>query len=259
MNDIKLIHGDCIEEIRKMPDKSIDLTLTSPPYDNLRDYKGYSFNFECIAKELFRVSKQGGVCVWVVGDATISGSETGTSFKQALYFKSVGFNLHDTMIYKKVNPIPLTHNRYEQYFEYMFVFSKGRPKTFNPLLEKCITSGSYTHRRNTGRVVEAATRNRDEITETKPTKQRSNVWEYVIGSRRGETGNHPAPYPEQLASDHIASWTNEGDTVLDPFMGSGTTIKMAKILKRNAIGIEIAPEYYELSKKRISNTQGSML
>ena len=162
------------------------------------------------------------------------------------------------MIYKKVNPIPLTHNRYEQYFEYMFVFSRGKPKTFNPLLEKCLTSGTYTHRRNTGRVKEAATRNRDEITETKTTKYRSNIWEYVCGSKRGETGNHPAPFPNQLASEHILSWSNRGDLVLDPFCGSGTTGVAAKELGRNFIGIEIAPEYIKISKQRLFNTQESL-
>ncbi len=257
MIDLRL--GDCLEIMKTIPDKSVDLAITSPPYDKLRDYKGYIFNFEGIARELFRIIKQGGVVVWVVGDQTINGSESGTSFKQALYFKEIGFNLHDTMIYKKVNPIPLTHNRYEQYFEYMFVFSRGKPKTFNPLLEKCLTSGIYTNRRNTGRVNEAATRNRDEITETKTTKYRSNIWEYVCGSKKGEKGNHPAPFPNQLANEHILSWSNEGDTVLDPMMGSGTVGKMAKLNKRNFIGIEISPEYFKIAERRINQTMENLL
>ena len=102
MVDIKFIHGDCLEIMPTLADKSVDLTVTSPPYDNLRTYNGNSqFDFEGIAKELFRVTKDGGVVVWVVGDANINGSETGTSFRQALYFKEIGFNLHDTMIYQK--------------------------------------------------------------------------------------------------------------------------------------------------------------
>ena len=129
----KIYCGDCLQVMQDIPDKSIDMVLTSPPYDNLRDYKGYTFDFAGIAKELYRVVKDGGVVVWVVGDATIKGSETGTSFKQALYFKEIGFNLHDTMIYQKQFYVPLTHNRYEQCFEYMFIFSKGKPKTFNPI------------------------------------------------------------------------------------------------------------------------------
>ena len=247
----KIFNEDCLETMKRMPDNFIDLTVTSPPYDNLREYNGYSFDFESVARELFRVTKVGGVVVWVVGDATINGSETGTSFRQALFFKEIGFNLHDTMIYRKKNPIPLTHNRYEQEFEYTFVFSKGKPKTFNPLLEKCVTNGSYTHLRKTGRVKEAATRNRDEITITKQTKQRGNIWEYVVGSVKGETGTHPAPFPEKLARDHIYSWSNEGDLVYDPFMGSGTTAKMAHLLKRNWIGSEISKEYVEIANKRL--------
>lgn len=235
----------------KLGKETVDLTVTSPPYDDLRNYKGYSFDFERTARGLYYVTKPGGVVVWVVGDATKNGSETGTSFKQALYFKEIGFNLHDTMIYEKINPIPLTHNRYEQYFEYMFVFSKGKPKIFNPLLEQCKTSGSYTHRRNTGRVKESATRNRDEITLTKETKYKGNIWQYVIGSKKGETGNHPAPFPEQLAEDHILSWSNEGDIIFDPFMGSGTTAKMAKLNNRNFIGFEISQEYCDIANKRL--------
>jgi len=248
-----LILGDCLEKLKELEDSCIDLTVTSPPYDNLRDYNGYTFDFKGIAKELYRVTKEGGVVVWVVGDATIKGSETGTSFKQALYFKEIGFNLHDTMIYQKVNPIPLTHNRYEQYFEYMFVFSKEKPKTFNPLLEQCKTTGAYTHRRNTGRVKEAATRNRDEITITKKTKYKSNVWEYVIGSRKGETGNHPATYPEQLAEDHILSWSNPNDVVMDCLAGSGTTGIMAHKNGRKFILIETSETYCDIIKERFKS------
>lgn len=250
----KVICGDCLEVMKDIPDKSIDMVLTSPPYDNLRDYKGYTFNFEGIAKEIYRVLKDGGVCVWVVNDSTVNGSESLTSFKQALFFKEIGFNVHDTMIYRKTNPIPLTHNRYEQHFEYMFVFSKGKPKTFNPILEQCKTSGAYTHRRNTGRAVESSTRNRDEVTITKSTKYKGNIFEYVIGSKKGETGNHTAPFPEKLAEDHILSWSNEGDIILDPMAGSGTTLKMAKKNNRNYIGIEISPEYIDIINKRLEST-----
>ena len=248
---IELIHGDCLIEMRKIPDNSIDLVVTSPPYDNLREYGGYVFDFDNIAKELFRIIKQGGVVVWVVGDATIGGSETGTSFKQALYFKELGFNLHDTMIFEKENPIPLTHNRYEQYFEYMFIFSKDSPKTFNPFTEMCQTIGSYTHRRNTGRVKEAATINRDETTITKQNKYRGNIWRYTLGSKKGENGNHPAPFPIKLAKEHTLSWSNNNDLVLDPFMGSGTTGVAAKELGRSFIGIEIDENYFKIAEKRI--------
>ena len=247
----KIYNENCLDTMSKMPDGFIDLTVTSPPYDNLRDYKGYSFPFEDIAKELFRVTKEGGAVVWVVGDATINGSESGTSFRQALYFMDCGFRLHDTMVYAKENPIPLTHNRYEQSFEYMFVFSKGKPKSFNPLKEKCVTSGSYNHRRNTGRVAEAATRNRDEKTFVKEDKQRINIWYYQVGQNK-DSVDHPAPFPEKLVADHIFSWSKEGDLIYDCFSGSGTTAKMAHLQKRKWIGSEISKEYCELSEKRIA-------
>ena len=245
------IHNeDCLKTMRRMPDNFIDLTVTSPPYDNLRDYKGYSFDFESIAKELFRVTKVGGVVVWVVGDATVNGSETGTSFKQALYFKEIGFNLHDTMIYLKQNPIPLTHNRYEQCFEYMFIFSKSKLKTFNPITEKTISTGKMVDRFNTAKVSESATRNREQKTKIKESKFLNNAWEFIVGGSK-ETGIHPASFPEKLCSDHIRSWSNGNDIIYDPFMGSGTTAKMAHLLKRNWIGSEISKEYTELANKRI--------
>jgi len=253
----KIHNADCLEFMKQLPDNSIDLVLTSPPYDNLRTYNDtlvWNENiWKNIIKQLFRIIKVGGVCVWIVGDATINGSETGTSFKQALFFKEIGFNLHDTMIYSKTNPIPLTHNRYEQAFEYMFVFSKGRPKTFNPLLEQCKTFGNYTHRRNTGRVKESATRNRDEITKVKDTKYKCNIFSYKVGNEKGETGTHPAPFPKELAIDNIVSWSNENDLILDCFSGSGTTAIACSELKRNFICIEKDKQYYEASCQRLEN------
>ena len=135
----KIYNENCLDTMTKMPDNFVDLTVTSPPYDSLRVYNGYSFDFEAVAKELFRVTKQGGIVVWVVADATTKGSETGTSFRHALFFKEIGFNLHDTMIYAKNSYMPLTHNRYEQAWEYMFVLSKGRPSTFRPIMVACIS------------------------------------------------------------------------------------------------------------------------
>ena len=247
----KVYNLNCLDGMKLLDDEIIDLTVTSPPYDNLRTYNGYSWDFENTAKELFRITKKGGVVVWVVGDQTIKGSETGTSFRQALYFKEIGFNLHDTMIYAKNNPIPLTHNRYEQQFEYMFIFSKGKPKTFNPIMIKCKTSGAYTNRRKTGRVKEAAARNRDEITITKSEKQKGNIWSYITGSKKGETGNHPAPFPEALVKDHITSWSKKGDIVLDPFAGSGTTAKMSLLMDRNFVCFEKEKEYCDIITKRL--------
>ena len=239
----QIIQGDCLEVMKDIPDKSVDMVLTSPPYDNLRDYKGYSFNFEGIAKELYRIIKDGGVVVWVVGDATIKGSETGTSFRQALYFKEIGFNLHDTMIYAKQNPVPYHHNRYNPQFEFMFVFSKGKPKIFNPIQEntKGFKTGKYRYPDGSLKIANTPI--------IKETKMLNNIWYYVVG---GKGNNHPASFPEKLAEDHILSWSNEGDIILDPMAGSGTTLKMAKKNNRNYIGIEIAPEYIEIIKNRLT-------
>ena len=238
-----------LDTMAKMPDCFVDLTVTSPPYDNLRTYNGYSFDFEAVAKELYRVTKQGGVVVWVVGDATIKGSETGTSFRQALYFKEIGFNLHDTMIYAKNNYIPLTHNRYEQQFEYMFVLSKGKPKTFNPIKIKCESAGQKRNRTKSNKENGSSVRNRNEVTETKQFKHKPNIWFLNVSNTKL---NHPAIFPEALAQDHIISWSNECDLVYDPFMGSGTTAKMAILNKRNWIGSEISEEYCKIIERRIT-------
>ena len=249
---MKLIQGDCLEKMKDIPDVSIDLTVTSPPYDNLRKYNGYVFDFEGIAKELYRVTKTGGVVVWVVGDATIRGSETGTSFRQALYFKDVcGFNLHDTMIYQKSQACFGSNNCYLQSFEYMFIFSKGKPSSLNLIRDrKNVRSGSESmSKQGLSANGIKSKRIKREMNEY---GKRKNIWEYGVGG--GDTG-HPAPFPENLARDHIISWSNEGDTVLDPMMGSGTTGKMAKILKRNFIGIEKIPKYFGISTERIQNTK----
>ncbi len=249
---------DCFDTFKRIDDKSIDMVLTSPPYDNLRTYNGFSFDFENTAKELFRVLKDGGVAVWVVGDATINGSETGTSFKQALYFKETGFNLHDTMIYHR-NSMPLTHKRYEQWFEYMFVFSKGKPKTFNPIMVD--TSDDYKKRRKTKHISQRHRNKTGEIDGYKempnyPTRIKENVWRIKNGNQSAKSKiayQHPAIFPEQLAIDHIKSWSNEGDTVLDCFMGSGTTAIACINTKRNYIGCELDKGYYNIIVKRIEN------
>ncbi len=233
--------------MKELEDNTIDLTVTSPPYDNLRDYNGFKFDFEGIAKELFRITREGGVVVWVVGDATIKGSETGTSFKQALYFKEIGFRLHDTMIYAKQNPVPYYHNRYNPQFEYMFIFSKGKPKTFNALREPKKTKGKCGNfRYPDGTLKSANTLNKDD------TKLRNNIWFYIVGTASGNKEfKHPATFPEKLAEDHILSWSNEGDIVLDPMCGSGTTCKMAKLNNRNYIGIDCSEEYCSIARERL--------
>jgi DNA modification methylase len=245
--------GDSSEILKQLNDEVVDLTVTSPPYDDLRIYDGYVFDFEKIANELFRITKNGGVVVWIVADATVNGSETGTSFEQALYFKKIGFNIHDTMIWNKggFSAIGSLKVRYAPVFEYMFVFSKGTPKTFNPIKDKPnIHSGktiSGTKRQADGSfkpIVGSGIKKCSEF------GQRYNVWEVPPQRQKGDN-KHPAPFPESIASDHIISWSNENDVVLDPFLGSGTTGACAITLKRNFIGCEISPKYFEMAKQRI--------
>tara|TARA_R110000796_G_C14421914_1_gene420036 strand:- start:42 stop:782 length:741 start_codon:yes stop_codon:yes gene_type:complete len=242
----EIYNENCLDTMARMEDNFIDLTITSPPYDNLRTYNGYSFDFENIAKELFRVTKEGGVVVWVVGDATTKGSETGTSFRQALYFMECGFNLHDTMIWEKSSFIPLTHNRYEQCFEYMFIFSKGKPDKFNPIKEICKfggkkSTGSFRHDLNN-----LTERNGNVVNKYKIHKN------IVIFPVTKKAKGHPAAFPEELSEWHIKSWSNEENLVYDCFMGSGTTAKMSILNNRNYIGSEISEEYCNISNERLT-------
>lgn len=239
----RIINADCLGVMKGIPDKAVDLVLTSPPYDGLRDYNGFVFDFENIANELMRIVKIGGIIVWVVGDQTINGSESGTSFKQALYFNSIGFKIHDTMIYAKQNPVPYHHNRYNPSFEFMFVLSKGKPKTFNPIQEntKGYKTGEY-------RYIDGSLKKANTPIINK-TKMLNNIWHYVVG---GKGFNHPASFPYKLATDHIISWTKEGDVVLDPMVGSGTTAIASLKNKRNFIGIEISQEYCEIAQRRLA-------
>lgn len=250
----QIFEGNCIEIMRNFDENVIDLTVTSPPYDNLRNYKGYEFPFENIAQELYRVTKQGGILIWVVNDATIEGSETGTSFSQALYFKEIGFNLHDTMIFRKTNPIPqIYRKRYNNEFEFMFVFSKGIVKTHRPLMVDCMHAGLELN----GTTYKNFSKN-EQIREklanpVKDKKIKGNIWEYVVGKKLEdqEAKGHPAPFPCQLVRDHIKSWTNIGDIVFDPMCGSGTTPRVACELGRQYIGIDISQEYCNIAKQRI--------
>jgi len=245
-----IYNENCLDTMKRMNDNFIDLTVTSPPYDNLRDYNGYSFDFENIAKELYRVTKKGGVIVWIVADATIKGSETGTSFKQALFFKECGFNLHDTMIWNKgkFSAVGSLKTRYAPVFEYMFVFVKGNIKTFNPIKDRL--------NKTVGQKISGNIRQKDGSMKPKSTigkitskfGQRFNIWN---NSPKQGINKHPAPFPEQLAKDHIISWSNENDLVYDCFMGSGTTAKMCVLNNRKYIGSEISKEYVDLSNKRL--------
>ena len=252
---ITLYNADCLPAMKEMPDNSVDLTVTSPPYDNLRTYNGYVFDFEGIAKQLYRVTKDGGVVVWVVGDATIKGSETGTSFRQALYFKEIGFNLHDTMIWNKGMFTSPQTVRYPNTFEYMFILSRNKPichQIKDRKNKKAGTSSTHTIRKRDGVTQNMYADNRK--TKIFDVGVRFNVWN-VSPEQSSLNRLHPAPFSEQLAHDHIVSWSSEGDTVLDPMMGSGTTGKMAKVLKREFIGIEKVPKYFGISTERIRDTK----
>jgi len=250
----QIICGDAVDIMQSMPVDSVDLVVTSPPYDNLRSYNGYSFNFEGMAKGLFKVMKKGGVVVWVVGDQTIKGEETGTSFRQALYFKQVGFNLFDTMIYLKTPRGAVGNNKtYWQAFEYMFILSKGAPKTINLLKDRGNKDerggDNGTKRLHNGTLLKLKRAGYSKY------GRRTNVWEYLIGRGHSASDNiaykHPAIFPEKLVQDHITSWSNPGDVVFDPMCGSGTTCKMAKLNKRDFIGIDISSEYCKIAEERL--------
>lgn len=247
----EIIQGDCLDVLKRIPDGSIDLTVTSPPYDNLREYNGFEWDFVGIAEELYRVTKDGGVVVWTVGDATVKGSETGTSFRQALYFKELGFNLHDTMIYKK-NKVPVydpRHHRYKNDFEYMFVISKGKPEVFNPIKDVPVKSAGKTTKVQQ-RLPDGSIRSDRTITRGK-WQARGVIWEYVTGIEGKVAYEHPAVFPEKLAEDHILSWSNPGDVIFDPFGGAGTTAKMALLNNRDYISIDISEEYCDIARRRI--------
>ena len=259
VDDITLWHGDCLELMKNIPDGSVDFTVTSPPYDNLRTYNGNidQWNFEKfkdIAKELYRVTADGGVVVWIVADATIKGSETGTSFRQALWFMDCGFNLHDTMIWQNISPFQ-HKNRYIQSFEYMFVLSKGFRKNANLICDRRNKwAGTQIH--GTERQANGQTKQLSAVQKSKTVKEfgaRLNIWD-IPPDKNNKTG-HPAVFSEQLAQDHILSWSNEGDTVLDCFMGSGTTGKMAVLNNRRFIGIELDEGYFNIAKERIEKAK----
>ena len=259
---IQLFCGDNVEIMRTLPAASVDLTVTSPPYDDLRSYSAGKpmselWNFESVAQELWRLTKPGGVVVWVVADATVNGSETGTSFRQALRFMEIGFRLHDTMIYRKPNPIPvMAKHRYTQSFEFMFVFCKSDIGCRGEIRQEKTRHAGKSYRVCRNNITSddgGAVSTKDKVYVTKETRDASNIWD-IETDGPSEYHDHPAIFPEDLARDHILSWSNEGDTILDPFSGSSTTLKMAWKTGRKAIGIEINPEYCDIGIKRLEKT-----
>ena len=250
-----IYNGDNVETLRSFPADCIDLTVTSPPYDNLRTYGGYSWDFEGVAAELWRVTKPGGVVVWIVGDETIDGGRTGTSFRQALHFIGVGFRLHDNMIYQKNGVRFPESNRYYPCWEYMFVFSNGKPVCTNLIKDRKNIYAGTSHVSGMERQPNGNIRVPRRVATFDEFGVRTNVWKYDTGKHKstkdGFTFAHPAIFPEALARDHILSWSNEGDIVLDPFNGSGTTTKMAKLTGRKGIGIELEEKYCEIGARRL--------
>jgi len=259
---IDLRKGDCLEVMDELIEEGVkvDLTVTSPPYDNLRTYEGTLVWNEDIWKQaiekLYNITASGGVVVWIVGDSMIKGSETLTSFKQAIHFNKVGFRVHDTMIWEKPCFSMPSSNRYHQVFEYMFIFSKGKLNTFNGIKDRP-TKGFLSFGKNSRRQPDGSMKQMGERKRDNPIGMRYNVWknntvnhEYVC--RRPP---HPAMFPKSLIRDHIISWSNAGDIVLDPFMGSGTTGVMAKQLGRNFIGIDIVEEYVDIATDRIDKAK----
>lgn len=247
----RLICGDNCRAMIQMEEESVDLVVTSPPYDNLRTYDGHTWDFYGAAWNLKRLLKPGGVIVWVVADATVNGSETGSNMLQALHFRNLGLNLHDTMIWNKshVLPSPMGSTRYSSSTEYMYVISKGKPKTWNPLTVATKGAGSVWHGsglRGSGGDRDLKAKAGRIVGDTKPL---TNLWTISIGERNPM--NHPAVFPRKLAEQHIMSWSNPGDLVLDPFAGSGTTLVAAIDLGRNAVGIELNPRYIEGIRFRI--------
>lgn len=243
--------GDCLGLMKQISDNSIDLIVTSPPYDDLRIYNGYHFDFENIAKELYRITKDGGVVVWNVNDKTKNGTKSLTSFKQAIIFNDIGFNINDVMIWKKTNPMPqVKQPRYNQCFEYMFIFSKGKPKTFNPIMVDC-KSADKQYKSTCKKITQGKERVYKEFNINKQ-KVSDNIWEFAVSQNKT---NHPAVFPLELPLKHILSWTNENDIVLDPFMGSGTTMIACVKTNRHYIGFDISKEYYDIASERIEESK----
>ena len=261
-NNFSVYNGDCIDVMDDMVNNGItvDLTVTSPPYDQLRTYNNESTwdfeTFKKVAQGLWDITNDGGVVVWVVGDACVNGSETGTSFKQALYFMELGFKLHDTMIYEKNSssfPARRGSKRYTQIFEYMFVFVKGKIHDCELIADKENKWAGFTNwGKNTQYGKDGKLISTNDIKPVPKYSLRNNIWKYSVGFNTKKFGKHPAVFPLQLAIDHILSWSKPEHVIFDPFLGSGTTMDACVETGRpNFIGCEISEEYFGIIEKKI--------
>jgi site-specific DNA-methyltransferase (adenine-specific) len=267
-NNFSVYNGDCIDVMDDMVNNGItvDLTVTSPPYDQLRTYNNESTwdfeTFKKVAQGLWDITNDGGVVVWVVGDACVNGSETGTSFKQALYFMELGFKLHDTMIYEKNSssfPARRGSKRYTQIFEYMFVFVKGKIHDCELIADKenkwagFTNWGNNTQYNKNGELIRT-----NNIKPVPRYSLRNNIWKYSVGFNTKKFGKHPAVFPLQLAIDHILSWSKPEHVIFDPFLGSGTTMDACvETCRPNFIGSEISEEYFNIIEKKIEYYKGN--
>jgi len=258
LGDHRVMCGDSNNSIQKLlGDEKFDLAVTSPPYDDLRTYRGYTFNFEKVIKQLFAVIKEGATVVWIVSDETKNGCESGTSFKQALKFMEIGFNLHDTMIWEKqtFTATGSLQVRYADVFDYMFIFTKGKIKTFNAIIDR-LTKGKKK-KQGTIRQRDGSMKRMSSVGKIYDNEfaQRFNIWK-IITELSGSKIAHPAQFPEKLANDHIISWSNPRDLVLDPFLGSGSTLIACESTNRICYGMEIDPGYVDVIIQRWENFTG---
>ena len=250
-----IICGDSAEVLKNFPDNSIDMVVTSPPYDGLRDYNGFSLDLHKIGKEIYRVLKDGGIAVMVIQDATKDFAKSLTSFRTIVdWCDNVGFRLFETVIYHKNGTEGAWwKQRFRVDHEYMPIFMKGKkPQYFNKEPLKIpskhggkVMSGSG-NRRTDGTLSETVRRPINTM------KCRGTVWDYLMaGDKNPLKRKHPAVFPDKIPYDCIQCFCPEGGLVLDPFIGCGSTAVMAKVLGRNYIGIDISREYCDLAEERI--------
>ncbi len=251
----KIICGDCVEVLKSIPDNSIDLVVTSPPYDGIRKYNGFSFNLHSTGKELFRVLKDGGIIAMVIQDQTKNFGKSLTSFKTIIdWCENVGFKLFETIIYKKHGAEGAWWTkRFRVDHEYIPIFLKGeRPAYFNKEPLKIPSKhGGKTMTGCATRLTNGKTLKSKRVF-INPMKCRGTLWDYTTcGDGTRLKHQHPATFPDKIPVDFIRCFCPKNGIVLDPFIGSGTTALAAIQLNRNYIGIDISKEYCELAKKRI--------